>query len=150
MMVGAKVRYTFNFKTGVKDFPAGTQLTLATDPSVAPEGLTCTIASPAHAISNSGTIAVADLVKTLIYTCHFDVLVTNAHRDLGEIGAFDVRFSFSGVTDAHYIPKVTAPAVPVYTGAFLTYESYLVDTSTLLRKWMSAGLPDLLPPDSLH
>lgn len=135
--VTGTVRYTITLTNGAKNIPTNSQLTLTTS-GVTPAATNCkaaiggvnTTIPTAQAISNATMLA-----STLVITCDLDVTVTAAHKIAGTIASFTVSAAYSGASltgtdiQAMYIPAVTTPAVPVYTGNILAVTAQQVVTT---------------------
>lgn len=131
---GGLVEYTLSFTNGVKDLPSSAQFSVTLTQGLSARIPTCTYNPGSGPLTISADTPItnsAELQKDLVWTCKFQVLVSNAHKLAGEVPAFDILFTFTngGVTDAFYVPKATTTAVPVYTGGTLDYVSNVADTA---------------------
>lgn len=142
---GAKVRYSFSFNTGVKDFPPGSQLTLMTTPEViAQDSFHCSTTADQPSITDGISINSTALISNTTYNCHFDVETDSSYQTQGRFPDFTIKLSPSdNLTDAYHIPSLHTEEhvdVLVYTGASLSYTSYLVVTQAISRKTAATKL----------
>lgn len=136
------VKYTVILHAGAAPIPSDTTLTLTTrnvlthvTPDIIPR------ASPAPACTSGvspnvltmllgSMIPANSLSANISWTCTFELLVTQSHRDAGMIDEFEVEFKYTGtlITPAFHIPAVSTIPVPVYTGGVMTVAAGVVDT----------------------
>lgn len=116
---GGGVNYTVLILVGDKEVPQGSKLSVTTNISVAMTGGVCDAGSAGNIILGGST---PKLPTKLVITCHFYVTVTPDHKMAGQIDPILVTAVFTNTSndDAFYIPPVTSPAVPVYTGGSIT------------------------------
>lgn len=138
---GAKIKYTVVLKNGKKAFNASSKsLTLNTTPPLATsdKSIFCRDGSGAanNFTMNEGTASIIPLAVAVEanITCTFTVTATTAHQQAGQVGAFDMQGVFSGSDLGMYIPTVSAPAIPVYTGIQLEVSRPTIGLPYIMRE----------------
>lgn len=136
--------YSVEFSAGEADLPPGTSVTITAvslqevitlvDPNTVCTTLDSTNTEVSLSIPMSSAKPVTShfLRKQIIWTCTFEVQVTDVHKAAGQIDSFDVTFSFTGgadVTTAYYVPTIQTQEVYVYTGNALRTPTYTMDDS---------------------
>lgn len=148
--LNGKVQYSVMLTTGASDIPTGSNLTLTTSGTNTPD---VDLFSDAVCKSADQTeVMLGQLLPdectnaSSAWNCTFSITVTEAHQQAGKIGQFNVSFGYidslgGQLSPAYFIPKATTHDVPVYAGAYLTYQEYevvpgpyMIDGRFLLRR----------------